>query len=752
MGGSEITGGVDLGTAHGRVVIDASGVRAAVQGARRSLVGGMQDVGATLSGIGRDLMTLTAPLAAFGAVGIRTAGDFESAMLEIQARTGLTDEAMQQLRDTAIQLGADTVFSANDAAAAMLQLLTSGMDVEQALAALRPVLDGAAAGSVDLGFAADVVTDVMNNFHLEASDARRIVDALTKASASGSASFADLAYGLQNSAGTADMFGMSLEETVAVLQIFSENGIKGSEAGTRLMRMLNNMTRDTEEVQGAWEELGVSLYELDGSARPLADVINDLRAAMDGMSDEERIYYIKTLAGVYGQLGLNALLAGGDINAMLETMNSASDAATVADAKMSGWKGAVENLSGSIESFQLEVLTPFLENTLTPMVNKLADVVNKITEWAQANPELTEEIVKFVAAIILLGPTLWVTGKFLSTTASLINGIVTAVGWLFTPLGLAIALIILLAYAYYKNWGGIRDFINDEVRPVLEKFLSLIGVETDDAVKVALIALGLLILALWGVPVPALAAAGALWSVAAGIWGLLGPIGLAILAVIALVAAYYFNLGGLRTWIDKKMVPTLARLFKTMINAWPSVRLGMHAFKGGVRLVMVSIMNDVLAAVRAFQDLQKAIRDVKDTWNDVKNSLGVLSTPEARSAAGRVFGVFAQRASDQIRGTLGLPEARGEAAGAGGAGFRALGGPVREGWPYIVGERGPELFVPQTNGTIVPNNQLAAVGSGGPTYNVTIERIELPPIAGLNPQEQARSFLDALQEELDRRG
>jgi SLT domain-containing protein len=50
---------------------------------------------------------------------------------------------------------------------------------------------------------------------------------------------------------------------------------------------------------------------------------------------------------------------------------------------------------------------------------------------------------------------------------------------------------------------------------------------------------------------------------------------------------------------------------------------------------------------------------------------------------------------------------------------RAVGGPVASNSPYIVGERGPELFVPGTAGNIVPNNQLG--GGGEPvTVNFTI--------------------------------
>ena len=51
--------------------------------------------------------------------------------------------------------------------------------------------------------------------------------------------------------------------------------------------------------------------------------------------------------------------------------------------------------------------------------------------------------------------------------------------------------------------------------------------------------------------------------------------------------------------------------------------------------------------------------------------------------------------------------------------FKAEGGPVNRGRSYIVGERGPEMFVPNTSGTIVPNNSLA-MGGGGVTNVITV--------------------------------
>jgi len=91
--------------------------------------------------------------------------------------------------------------------------------------------------------------------------------------------------------------------------------------------------------------------------------------------------------------------------------------------------------------------------------------------------------------------------------------------------------------------------------------------------------------------------------------------------------------------------------------------------------------------------------------------------------------------------------------GKGIAGFMAAGGPVSAGSPYVVGEQGPELFVPHASGTIVPNNKMSGGGasSGGVTVNYNIaagvSRAELVPIL-----DQERRRLKAEIPDMVRRG
>jgi phage-related protein len=66
-------------------------------------------------------------------------------------------------------------------------------------------------------------------------------------------------------------------------------------------------------------------------------------------------------------------------------------------------------------------------------------------------------------------------------------------------------------------------------------------------------------------------------------------------------------------------------------------------------------------------------------------------------------------------------------------GFRANGGSVSSGTPYVVGERGAELFVPNSNGTIVPNSAMG----GGTTINLVVN-------GAIDAEGTARTIIDVL--------
>jgi hypothetical protein len=98
---------------------------------------------------------------------------------------------------------------------------------------------------------------------------------------------------------------------------------------------------------------------------------------------------------------------------------------------------------------------------------------------------------------------------------------------------------------------------------------------------------------------------------------------------------------------------------------------------------IVAVSPLLTAFIKMWQNLAAAIKSAYDWWTKWNNS-----------GAGR------QSGTNRFGGL---------------SGGRAMGGPVTSGSMYAVGERGPELFIPNENGTIVPNNAI-----GGSTYNITV--------------------------------
>jgi TP901 family phage tail tape measure protein len=495
--------GAVLGNAIGYVDINTSGVTRNLNDARNQFGNFIQSTGAMMSqwgsqlaGFGSQLTMFTAPLAVAGGFGLKVASDFDSVLTEIQARTGLTVEAMGEVRQAALNAGAETAFSSQQAADALLNLLTAGLSTEEALATLPAVLDAAAAGGIDLASAADYTTSVMASFGLTAQDTTTIVNAMAAASAASPATMNEMGVALQRVGGMAASFGLDVEETSAILAIFAQTGLRGSDAGTALASLLRNMQRDVPGTTAAWDALGTSLYNADGTMRNLDDVFRDIEVGLAGMTDEQRNRVIQDLAGAEGMVAFNALLASEGIADMQTAMDSQASAADVAQQMMSSFAGQVDSLMGSVETLWITVLTPFMNNVLRPLIGMAIESVNAFTAWAAANEPLVQTIVTIAAAVTGLGPVLWGIGQglqffgfILAAIGSPIGLVVTAVGALAYVFREELSLAFQAArdgwelFAYFFN--GTGDLIGSALAGVnqfLLNFSQAMGMSTDSAV------------------------------------------------------------------------------------------------------------------------------------------------------------------------------------------------------------------------------------------------------------------------------
>lgn len=689
-----LDGGFNLGTAYAKVVLDASGIQTGIASAQNSLSSGLQSMGSSissfgqsLSGLGASLTVLTAPLALFAKQGIQTASDFDSAMAEISARTGLTGEALENIRNLSLKMGADTSFSAQQAADAFLQLLASGQTAEEAIATLPVILDAAAASGEDLGRTADVVTDIMAAFHLGVSDAASVVDSLARAAGASSADMSSLGQGFANIGGIAAEFGLSVDETSAILAIFSENGIKGAEAGTQLRSMLRNMTQNTEKVKGTWLKLGTSMFDTTGKIRPLGDVMKDITKAMDGMTDQQRIRIFADLGGAYGQMGLSALTAGMSIEEMQGRMENSAGASEVAAARMDTFAGRMESLKGSIETLMIEALTPLMDNVLKPFIEQVIVIVNGLSEWAKANPELVQKIALIAGALTLLGPILVAVGLGLSAIGSVISVVGVAIGVIMSPIGLLIGGVTALALAFSTNFLGIRDtlqpIIDDIVAKVTEIITVVSGVVTEFMGWVNknpefVVALGVLAGAVGTITVLVTGFHLAVGILTGALGLLFSPVVLVVGAIVALVAAVQAGYPG-----------GISQMLRDAATSAQMLAAVFLFYLGGAVQWVRDRMNE----------LWQTIQNVITAINDLAAKLGLVGMSPNAGIANAV-GNTGSRIIDMMQN-------------------RDSGGAGMAGSPYLIGTGAqPEMFIPNTNGTFIPNAD--KLMGGGDTYNVTV--------------------------------
>lgn len=365
--------------ADGKVVIetdlDSSGIEKGLKSLGNITAKGLKAATATIAG------TATA-LSGVSAAAIKVGSDFEAQMSRVEAISGATGEEFEQLRKQAIDLGADTAFSASQAAEGMENLAAAGFTTNEIMEAMPGMLDLAAASGEDLANSADIAASTLRGFGLEASEAGYVADVLAENANRTNSSVAETGEAMKYVAPLARAAGISLEETAAAIGIMANAGIQGSQAGTTLRGALSRLSKPTADMQEAMDELGVSFYDSEGKMLSLTDQVGMLKAAMEGMTDEQKNNYLVTLYGQEALSGMLALINEGPeslsgLTSAYEACDGAAQAAAVT--MQDNLKGAVEQLSGSAETLGIVFYDSVAEN-LKNAAQIATESINNITE------------------------------------------------------------------------------------------------------------------------------------------------------------------------------------------------------------------------------------------------------------------------------------------------------------------------------------------------------------------------------------
>lgn len=413
----------------------------------------------------------TAAVGAFGVASIRTGMNFDSAMSQVAATMGKTvDQMMDEtgsvelswgtftgnLRDYAQEMGANTVFSATQAAEALNYMALAGYDTEKSMKTLPSVLNLAAAGSMDLARASDMVTDAETALGLankETADGiprtQALIDEMARTASKTNTSVSQLGSAILTIGGTAKLLkgGMvemadgtekaydGTTELSTALGLLADNGIKGSAAGTSLRNILSSLS--SGKFEKTFGELGVSAYDSEGKMRSLKDILADMNKQMEGMTDQEKTNLINSVFNQRDLKSINALLATtGDrwdeiTVALLESQGAAEE---MAETQLDNLAGDIQLFKSAVEGAQIAVsdgLTPSLRDFvqigtagISEFTEKLraGDIEGAMTSiGASIGNALTTAITKIPDLVKMGGLLLAGIGKGIATAASKID-------------------------------------------------------------------------------------------------------------------------------------------------------------------------------------------------------------------------------------------------------------------------------------------------------------------------------------------
>lgn len=294
-----------------------------------------------------------AGLAAGLGLAVKKFADFDEAMSSVKANTETTAEGLSDLRQLAMDLGADTVFSATEAAQGINEMAKAGVSATDILSGgLKGALDLAASGQLDVAQAAEIAATAVNQYALTGKDVVHVADLYAAAAGKAQGSVQDVADAQKYAGVTAHAMGVSIEDATAVLGLFASQGIIGQQAGTSFRSMLLSLTSPSKIAAGAMQDLGINVYDASGKFIGMEGVAQTLQDKLGGLDEATRN---QALGQIFGNEAMGAAIAlyqagGKGVDEWRKKVDDAGFASRQAADLTDNLKGDIEQLGGALDT------------------------------------------------------------------------------------------------------------------------------------------------------------------------------------------------------------------------------------------------------------------------------------------------------------------------------------------------------------------------------------------------------------------
>lgn len=334
---------------------------------------------------------------------IKAAMGFEAQMNRVGAITKADAAQMDALRNNAREMGRSTQFTASQAASAQEYLGMAGYKTNEIIAAMPGNLALAAAGQLDLARTADISSNILSGFGLNAKEANRVADVMAETATSSNTNIEQMGDAMKYAAPIAQSLGVTLEQTAAMVGLMGNAGIQGSMAGTALRSAFTRLSKPPKEAAAALAKLKIRLVDAHGNMRPMPKIMKEIAAATKNMGSAQKNAMI---SAIFGQEALSGMLkvlegaANGSLDNFITKLNGCDGAAERMAKKMNeGARGALVRLGSAAESVAIDVGDVLLP-TIAEWADKLGSVTSKVSDFAQKNPLITKAVVGLTVGLL----------------------------------------------------------------------------------------------------------------------------------------------------------------------------------------------------------------------------------------------------------------------------------------------------------------------------------------------------------------
>lgn len=394
--------------------------------------------------------------------------DFQQSMADLSAITGSVGDELEDLKQTAREVGKASGLGASESARAFA-ILAGQIDVpiESLKVLQRETITLAQAGALPLEDAANAVAGTINQFGMEASEASRVVNVLAAGSRAGGAEVVDLSESFKVAGAAANAAGVSIEETAGALEVLAQNNTKGAEAGTAMRNMLVAMQT----------RLGIDISQTGfvGGLKIIQEELDKLQSPV------ERTTYLAKAFGRENMVAAQFLLSNADaVEEMTTAVTGTNSAMEQAEIRNDTWAHKMEVARAKIDDVLISMTS--LSGSLLPMAGIIGEQVSKFSGLIPIISAASKMLQGFSIKTAIA--TVAQKGLNAALTANPIGAVVAAIA----------ALVAAVVYAYnhfegfrhsvQETWGKLQalwSMLYERLKPAFDLIGKLVG----GAIKIA---------------------------------------------------------------------------------------------------------------------------------------------------------------------------------------------------------------------------------------------------------------------------